>query len=398
MHWIPRAIARGVALATAGLSVLGAHAAPAAPAAGASDPAPDLAAIRAVVDAAIRPAMARNDIPGMAVGVTVGGQSYVFNYGVASRQASDPVDDKTLFEIGSVSKTFAATLATKAVAEGKLSLSASPGRYLPALKGRPIDRTTLLQLGTYTAGGLPLQVPEQIKDEAAMRRYLQHWKPAYTPGSKRQYSNPSIGLFGRATAAALGRGYADAVQGDLLPRLGLRDTYIRMPAAAMADYAWGHDKDQAVRVTPDVYDAEAYGIKTTAADLLRFVRLNIDPSGLDADTRAAVEGTQVGYFQIDGMTQGLGWEQYPWPVPLPQLQAGNALARVVSNAVPVRHAAPGPRLFNKTGSTRGFGAYVAFVPARGIGVVILANRSWPIPERVNAGYEILQRLEKQPAP
>lgn len=396
MHRFPSAIARVMAIATAGMSLLSLPTAQAA--SSAPVPVPDAAAIRAAVDSVIRPAMARNDLPGMAVGVTVDGKSYVFNYGIASKAANQPVDDKTLFEIGSVSKTFAATLAAKAVAEGKLSLSAPPSRYLPAIKGSAIDHATLLQLGIYTAGGLPLQVPEQITDDAGMYRHLRHWKPPYPPGAKREYSNPSIGLLGRATAAALGRDYVDAVQEDLLPRLGLRETYIRLPAAAMADYAWGYDKDQAVRVRPDLYDAEAYGVRTTAADLLRFVRLNIDPTGLDAVTRQAVEGTQVGYFQVGGMTQGLGWEQYPWPVPLPQLQAGNALGRVVSDVVPIAQTPPGPRLFNKTGSTRGFGAYVAFVPARQLGIVLLANRGWPIPERVNAAYEILQRLEKPATP
>ncbi len=50
-------------------------------------------------------------------------------------------------------------------------------------------------------------------------------------------------------------------------------------------------------------------------------------------------------------------------------------------------------LINKTGSTNGFGAYVAFVPARGIGVVILANRNYPIAARVQAAYRILAALD-----
>lgn len=364
----------------------------------------DEAAIHAAVDAAVRPVIARNDLPGLAVGVTVDGRAYVFNYGVASKATGKPVDDRTLFEVGSVSKTFNATLGAKALVDGRLSLSDHPGRYLPALKGHPIDRATLLQLGTYTAGGLPLQNPDGLPDDAAVQRWLRDWEPVHAPGTKRVYSNPSIGLFGRAVAAAIGRDFTEAVQDDLLPALGLRETHIRVPAAAMADYAWGYSQvkgeDKAVRVTPDVFDVEAYGIKTTAADLLRFVQVNIDPSGLPAPWRKAIEATQVGHVQVagadgrdSGMVQGLGWEQYAWPVALDRWQAGNALGRTVSDVTMLERTPAGPRVFNKTGSTRGFGTYVAFIPSQRIGIVMLSNRLWPNEDRVAVAHAVFTKLQ-----
>jgi beta-lactamase class C len=55
-----------------------------------------------------------------------------------------------------------------------------------------------------------------------------------------------------------------------------------------------------------------------------------------------------------------------------------------------------PTLFNKTGSTLGFGRYVAFVPAYRIGIVMLANRNYPVAARVEAAHDILEYLARQP--
>jgi beta-lactamase class C len=71
----------------------------------------DSTRIRAVVDAAIRPLLTEYDVPGMAVAVTVDGKVSFFNYGVASREDETPINEETLFEIGSVSKTLTGTLA-----------------------------------------------------------------------------------------------------------------------------------------------------------------------------------------------------------------------------------------------------------------------------------------------
>lgn len=356
---------------------------------------PDVATLRERVDAVIGPILAEHQLPGMAVAVTVEGRAYFFNYGVASRETNQAVSAATLFELGSVSKTFTATLGTYAQALGKLSLADRPSRHMPELRGRPIDAATLLHLGTYTAGGLPLQFPPEVADEGLMRRYFQQWKPAAKPGTQRLYSNPSIGLFGRLAGVALQSDFTDAVETELLPKLGLRQTYIRVPPRAMADYAWGYNKDnRPVRVNPGVLDAEAYGVKSTAEDMIRYVQLQLDPSSLEAPLRRAIEASQQGYFAVGGMVQGLGWEQHPYPISLKSLLKGHSESILFEPhaARPVTAPLAGPLLFNKTGSTGGFGAYVAFVPQQRIGVVMLANRSYPIADRVRAGLAILRAL------
>ncbi|TAF83471.1 MAG: class C beta-lactamase, partial [Sphingobacteriales bacterium] len=49
-------------------------------------------------------------------------------------------------------------------------------------------------------------------------------------------------------------------------------------------------------------------------------------------------------------------------------------------------------IINKTGSTNGFGAYVAFIPTERIGIVMLANKNYPIESRVRAGHQVLTQL------
>lgn len=353
-------------------------------------------AVAAAVDEAFGPLLAEYGIPGMAVAVTVDGRQHHFTYGVASRQSAAPVTSETIFEIGSLSKTFTATAATYAQALGRISLNEHPGTYLPELAGRAIDKATLLNLGTYTAGGLPLQFPTDVTDDAQMQTYFQQWTPDAAPGEQRRYSNPSIGLLGRVTAISMNSSFTDLLQGQVFPRLGLSRSYIEVPQSQIDGYAWGYDADDVpTRVSPGVLDAEAYGVKSTAADMLRFVEANIAPGGLEAPMREAVEGTHTGYFKVNDMVQGLGWERYPYPVSLDQLLAGNSPDMAMqSNPVTALTGQPaaGPTLFNKTGSTNGFGAYAAFVPDQRIGIVMLANKNFPIPARITAAHAVLQQL------
>lgn len=361
-----------------------------------SSAANDSAKIRALVDTTIRPLMAEYDVPGMAVGVTVDGQDFFINYGLANREKNTPVSKTTLFELGSISKTFTATLASYAQVLGKLSLDDHPGKYMPQLKGRAIDQASLLNLGTYTAGGLPLQFPDEVSD-VQMTTYFRQWKASAPAGSKREYSNPSLSLFGYITALALKMNFTDAMESQIFPKLGLKHSYIRVPETAMHSYAWGYNEaNQAIRMNPGVLAAEAYGVKSTATDMIRYVKANINTSQLDRIMQRAVDGTHVGYFEVGAMVQGLGWEQYPYPVTLERLLDGNSYTMILepnpSKQITVPQSPTGTSLFNKTGSTNGFGNYVAFVPKEKIGIVMLANKNYPIPARIKAAHAILEQL------
>jgi beta-lactamase class C len=365
-----------------------------------ASPAPD---IDTVVQDAAQAVMRQYHIAGMSIAVTAHGQQRFYNYGLASRASGQPVSSDTLFELGSISKTFTATLATYAQASGHLSLNDHPGKYLPALQGSAFDRVSLMHLGTHTAGGFPLQVPDEVQNTAQLMDYLKHWQPQYAAGSKRTYANPSIGMLGMITATSMGLPYEQALEQQLFPRLGLTASYLTVPAEKLPLYAQGYDKQDApVRLNPGVLANEAYGVKSSARDLLHFVEANLGLTQPEPAIKRALSDTHTGYYQLGqsgqlgAMTQDLIWEQYAWPVKLETLVAGNSntMAYETQAVTPLTPPLP-PQLavwINKTGSTNGFGGYVAFVPQKNIGIVILANKNYPNEARVKLAYGILSGL------
>jgi beta-lactamase class C len=355
--------------------------------------------IRTTVNRAIKPVMADNGIRGMAVGIIDGDEHYLFNYGLASAETGKPVTRDTLFELGSVSKTLTATLASYGQVRGYLSLSDPTSKFLPALQKSPFGTVSLLNLGTHTPGGLPLQVPDNISNNDQLMQYFKEWQPTYAPGTYRTYANPGIGTLGLIAAQSMGQDFDGLMERHLFRALGMKNTYINVPAAELPDYAQGYTNDGApIRLARGVLSSEAYGVKTTAADMIRFVEINMNQIQVDEKLQRAIVDTHTGYFKAGPMTQDLIWEQYPYPVTLKALLDGNSSAMIL-NATPVVEIKPPQKpqddvWINKTGSTNGFGAYVAFIPQKRLGIVILANKNFPIDERVTAAYRILTSLAK----
>lgn len=277
---------------------------------------------------------------------------------------------------------------------------AAVSHQVKLLEGSAFDEISLLELGTYTAGELPLQFPDTVKNEEQMIDYYRQWQPESAPGSHRLYSNPSIGLMGYLAAQRLGKPYEALMEEALLAPLGLEQSYIQVPGAEQENYAYGYSKeDEPIRVNPGVLDAQAYGLKSSAADVLTFVEAHMGNSD-DETLNQALAVTRTGYFAVGNMTQGLGWESYTYPVALEQLLEGNSLAMILEPNPAKRLTPPlEPRqeaFYNKTGSTNGFGGYVAFVPSEQIGIVMLANRNYPNQARIEAAHQIITAITETP--
>lgn len=346
---------------------------------------------------ALRALMKANGIPGLVLGVTREGRHATVALGVTARERGRPVMADTLFELGSVSKTFTVALAALAAERGRLDLSAPLGAALPEVAGTPFGALTAIDLATHATGGMPLQLPDGIRSEAALLGWLREWRSAAPPATRRSYSNVSIGVLGLLVARAFGTSFARAAEGELFAPLGLKSTFIEVPAGAKARYAMGYNKANApVRVTPALLEPEAYGVKSTAADMLAFLDAQLGATRVPEELARALARTHTGYFETANYVQEMIWERYPWPVALDRLLAGNSLDMALKPQPIARldpPLAPVPASYvNKTGSTSGFGSYVVLLPARRLGIVLLANRNYPNAERVKTVYALIEAL------
>lgn len=351
-----------------------------------------------VVEHAIAPLLKTQAVPGMAVAVIYEGKPHYFTFGKADIAANKPVTPQTLFELGSISKTFTGVLGGDAIARGEIALSDPAVKYWPELTGKQWQGIRMLDLATYTAGGLPLQVPDEVTDSASLLHFYQTWQPQYRPGTTRLYANSSIGLFGALAVKPSGMSFEQAMMARVFEPLKLAHTWINVPAEQAPHYAWGYRDGKAVHVTPGMLDAEAYGVKTNVEDMASWVMANMTPDTVqDASLKQGIALAQSRYWHIGSMYQGLGWEMLNWPVDAKTLVNGSD-NKVALAALPATEINPPAPLLkaswvHKTGSTGGFGSYVAFIPEKQLGIVMLANKSYPNPARVEAAYRILSALQ-----
>ena len=351
-----------------------------------------------VVERTVMPLMNAQAIPGMAVAVIYQGQPHYFTFGKADVAANKPVTPQTLFELGSISKTFTGVLGGDAIARGEIALGDPVAKYWPELTGMQWQGIRMLDLATYTAGGLPLQVPDEVTDTASLLRFYQNWQPQWKPGTTRLYANASIGLFGALAVKPSGMSYEQAMTTRVFKPLKLDHTWINVPKAEEAHYAWGYREGKAVHVSPGMLDAEAYGVKTNVKDMASWVIANMKPDSLQAPSlKQGIALAQSRYWRVGAMYQGLGWEMLNWPVDAKTVVGGsdNKVALAPLPVAEVNPPAPPVKAswVHKTGSTGGFGSYVAFIPEKQLGIVMLANKSYPNPARVEAAYRILDALQ-----
>jgi len=323
---------------------------------------------RAAVDELVKPFLKDKPYLGLVAGITRPTGHQVFGYGEVTLEGKKQVPDAaTLFEIGSITKIFTGTLLADQVLCGTVRLDDPVQNYLPNdwIVPRRDDRDiTLLHLATHTSS-LPVQPPligfiallnktpfnpYSKFDETQLRKTLADLKLSRPIGSRFEYSNLGVGLLGHALAhAAKAKTYEDLLVQRLAKPLALADTRLQLSAEQSKRLAPGHNKEGEPASPWTFACLEACGgLRSTAHDLLLFVD-------------AAMNRRKTPLAEAFRMVQ------QPWR------EIGRKGEAVGLCWFRREHEVEKDDMLWHNGGTGGYRSFLALVPEKGVGVVLLSN-------------------------
>lgn len=300
------------------------------------------------------------EAPGIILGILEpDGSTRILQHGTAGPGAR-PLGPRTVFEIGSINKTFTGTILADMAAKGEVALDDPVQKYLPdsvrmpTRNGREI---TLLDLTTHRSGlpRLPdnhtpadLQNPYADFTVEKLYAFLNNHELRRDIGAEYEYSNLGVGLLGHALARAAGTTFPALVQERILDPLDMDMTsYVR--EGEIAEWlARGHNDGEVVPYW-DLTEAiaGAGGLRSNLQDMLTYLRANVGPANTDLE-RAMRAAQQVRHRYEPDFAMGLGWA--------------------------VRERG-GRTIVSHGGGTGGFTTMIGFDPERGTGFVMLTNTS-----------------------
>ncbi len=327
-------------------------------------------AFEGFVDGLVAGYMARDHIAGVTVSIVKDGQVLLAKgYGISGRDPERGVDPaRTLFRIGSISKTFTWTAIMQLAEAGRLSLDDPVNDHLPAsLKvpdqgfGEPIR---IRHLMTHTPGfedtALGHLFSETADDVVPLVSYLEHFRPGRVrpAGEVTSYSNYGAGLAGAIVAHVSGEIFEDYIDARILGPLGMTRTTFREPLGAAGDgalpdpmtdalaadvsagFAWKNGDWEAKDFEFITQVAPAGAVSATASDMARYMLAHLRNGELDG-ARILGEGTARDmhrrlFANAEGVS-GLahGFLEYALPGGYPGYGHGGATLYFLSNMVMV---------------------------------------------------------------
>jgi len=318
-------------------------------------------------------------------GIVVGvidpdGRQRIVSYGDAG-PGQPPLDANTVFEIGSISKVFTATVLAQMVQEGKIRLDDPAQKYLPSGVRLPTRGDKVITVGSLSEqnSGLPRmpanfhpanpQNPYADYSVQQMYEFLSGYSLARDPGAQFEYSNLGVGLLGHILSRVSGQSYEEMERSRVWAPLGMTHTGIAMTDSMKAHLALGHDEQGNVVSNWDLPTlAGAGAIRSTMSDMLRFLDANLHPER--GPLQQAMAFAHKERAPAGNMGIGLNWLS---------LHAG------------------ADTIVWHNGGTGGYRSFIGFVPSRKAGVVILTNSTGAGADDI--GFHLLNSsLPLAPAP
>ena len=260
----------------------------------------------------------------LSTGIVVGlfgptGRRRVVAYG--SSGTSRPLDANSVFEIGSITKTFTAAVLADMVARGEVKLDDPVAKFLPASVHVPTRngrQITLLDLATQSSG-LPY-MPSNLKPKDAsnpyadytpekMYEFLSGYQLTRDIGSQYEYSNLGVGLLGHALALRAGLDLETLYRRRLLDSLEMPDTRITLTPSMRERLALGHSAKGEVVPNWDIGALSAAGaLKSTVTDMLTYLAANLiaDVDSTRGPLGSALHSTHVRRREAGSTQMGIG--------------------------------------------------------------------------------------------
>jgi CubicO group peptidase (beta-lactamase class C family) len=234
--------------------------------------------------------------------------------------AGVPLNGNTLFEIGSITKTFTGSLLADMVARGEVKLDDPVAKFLPGsvhVPSRNGKEITLLDLATQSSGlpRLPNNMhPADFGNPYAdytveqLYAFLDHYTLTRDIGEKYEYSNVGVGLLAHALSLRAGKSYGELLRERILEPLGMHDTMIELTPDAKARMAQGFD---AMGTPVKLWDMPALpgmgALRSTANDMLKFLAANLDSTSTPIGRELAAAQMPRRAADKSGNSLGLAW-------------------------------------------------------------------------------------------
>ncbi len=319
------------------------------------------------VDTAARDYIQKANTVGLSIGVLKDGVIHTYNYGETTLGNGKLPTANNLFEIGSITKTFTATLLAYYVNEGKVKLTDPITKYLPdsVAANSTLENVTLLTLSNHTSG-LP-RLPDNFEFHSSdplnpykdynieyLYSYLKGCKLNSKPGETYAYSNLAAGLLGAILEQVSGKSFAQMVDEIICTPLGMKSTVQHLSPELKQRFVTVYNEDG--KATPawdfDVL-APCGSLKSTVNDLLIYAKANMALTNTDLSkaielthqVTKAIELTHQVTFDKN-IKLGLGWH----------------IIKV-----------EGVEYYFHNGGTGGSSSFLAFNPEKRLAVVILSN-------------------------